>query len=167
MAEGTNEGTAKVVVQQLAPDQGGVLKTWSFQDKTTIAIGRGDDQDVEVVDPYVSRTHAVLESRDGSWFLVAHGRNGVYVDNQPIQERPITRSVTFRLGSSGPLLSFQTTAQQNESLATLSFETLPMSLFAVDESRLENEVGQIAGRDDFVRLQEQARALRLKKKEHL
>jgi pSer/pThr/pTyr-binding forkhead associated (FHA) protein len=140
-----------------------VLKAWRFHGQTSISIGRAEERDVEVVDAYVSRTHAVLEARRDQWVLVSHGRNGVYVDNQPIREMNISREVTFRLGSSGPLLVFKTSAARDENLATLSLETLPTSFFEVDEVRLEAEVGAITGREDFLRLQEQARALRTRK----
>jgi pSer/pThr/pTyr-binding forkhead associated (FHA) protein len=157
------EATSEVIVQLLNPSQGGVLKAWRFRNQTSISIGRADDRDVEVVDAYVSRTHAVLEARDGKWVLVSHGRNGVYVDNRPIDELIIGREVKFRLGSSGPLLAFQTSSARDENLATLSLDTLPVSFFAVDEERLEADVGAIAGREDFLRLQEQASALRMRK----
>jgi len=156
-------GLSHVVVQLLDTANSGVLKTWTFQDKTAITIGRSDDRDVEVVDAYVSRTHAALEHRGGQWVLVSHGRNGVYVNNELIQEFLILREVTFRLGSSGPRLAFKIAATHEESLATLCLETLPESFFAVDEKRLAAEVGEIAGRDEFARLQEQARALRQRK----
>lgn len=163
MMEPSSESAPEVVIQLLDPSQGGVLKSWIFRGRPSISIGRAAERDVEVVDAYVSRTHAMLEARDGQWVLVSQGRNGVYVNNQPIGELTISREVTFRLGSSGPLLAFKTSAPRDENLATLSLDTLPMSLFAVDEARLEAEVDAIASRDDFLRLQEQARTLRMKK----
>ena len=163
--EAANPALSHVVVQLLDAANSGVLKTWTFQEKAAISIGRSDDRDVEVVDPYVSRTHAVVELRGTQWVLVSHGRNGVYVNNESIQEFPIAREVTFRLGSAGPRLAFKTSKPKEENLATLSFETLPMSLFELDEKRLAAEVGEIAGHDDFARLQEQARALRQRRTE--
>jgi pSer/pThr/pTyr-binding forkhead associated (FHA) protein len=154
-----------VIVKLLDPAQGSPLKTWKFQGKTSISIGRTEDRDVEVVDPYVSRTHAVIESRDGVWVLISQGRNGVFVNNRAITEHVISGDITFRLGTSGPLLMFKTGAERNDHAATLCFDSMPLELLAVDELKLQEEVGTIAGRDDFQRLQEQARALRRKRAE--
>jgi hypothetical protein len=64
-SEQAEESAATVVIQLLDPSQGGVLKTWKFQNKSSVSIGRAPECDVEVVDAYVSRTHAMLEFRDG------------------------------------------------------------------------------------------------------
>ncbi|HZL88722.1 MAG TPA: FHA domain-containing protein [Pirellulaceae bacterium] len=151
---------SEIVIQLLDPTQGGVLKSWKFQERESISIGRASERDVEVVDAYVSRLHAVLERRDGQWVLVSQGRNGVYVEQRPVQELKIPREVTFRLGASGPLLAFRTTTARDENLATLTLDTLPASLFSVDEVRLEAEVGAIVDQDAFLRLQQQAQNLR-------
>jgi pSer/pThr/pTyr-binding forkhead associated (FHA) protein len=163
--EAVKPAVCQVVVQLLDAAQSGVLKSWTFQEKRTISIGRAGDRDVEIVDAYVSRTHAALELRGEQWVLVSHGRNGVYVDNDAIQEFPIVREVAFRLGPSGPRLVFKTSAPREESRATLCFETLPAALFALDQQRLAADVGAIAGRDEFARLQEQARSLRRRRAE--
>jgi pSer/pThr/pTyr-binding forkhead associated (FHA) protein len=154
-----------IVVQLLDPTQGTPLKTWKFQGKSSISIGRTEDRDVEVVDPYVSRSHALLEARDGVWVLVSQGRNGVFVNSRPITEHVISGDLTFRLGTGGPVLAFKTGAQRSEHTATLSFDSMPLALLAVDEHKLQQEVDTIAGKDDFQRLQEQARALRRKRTE--
>lgn len=163
MVEASPTCESGIVIQLLDPAQGGVLKSWKFEDRDSISIGRSPDRDVEVVDAYVSRNHAVLECRDGQWVLISQGRNGVYVDQRPIRELTVPREVTFRLGASGPLLAFLMTAARDANLQTLSLDTLPPSLFAVDEVRLEAEVGAIADRDDFIRLQQQAQSLRRKR----
>ena len=160
MVEASPTSESGIVIQLLDPSQGGVLKSWKFQSRDSISIGRSPERDVEVVDAYVSRNHAVLERRSGQWVLIAQGRNGVYVDQRPIQELKVLREVTFRLGASGPLLAFLTTAARDENLQTLSLDTLPASLFAVDEVRLEADVGAITEREDFIRLQQHAQSLR-------
>jgi len=160
MAEACGNAGSDVVVQLLDEARGVALKTWRFTSRQSISIGRAEDRDVEIVDAYVSRHHASVESRSGAWVLVAHGRNGVYVDGQPIQELVVSREVAFRLGSAGPQLVFRTTPPRDESLATISLDTLPASVFGVDAQRLAAEVASVASREEFVKLQEQARALR-------
>jgi pSer/pThr/pTyr-binding forkhead associated (FHA) protein len=154
---------SEVVIQLLDPTQGSTVKTWKFHGKTTISIGRSEERDVEIVDSYVSREHALLQFHGGRWMVVSQGRNGVFVNNRRVEEHPITGDLTFRLGAAGPVLSFKTGIQRDENMATLCFESIPLPLLAVDESKLEIEVDAISTRDDFQRLQEQARALRRKK----
>jgi pSer/pThr/pTyr-binding forkhead associated (FHA) protein len=165
MAEVSDANGSEVVLQLLDAFHGGTLKTWKFSNRQSISIGRAEDRDVEIVDAYVSRHHASLEFRQGAWVLVAHGRNGIYVGGEPIQELTVAREVAFRLGSAGPQLVFRTFAPRDESLGTLSFDTLPASVFGVDAARLAADVESLTGRDEFARLQEQVRALRSKRLE--
>lgn len=163
MGEASAAAGPEVVFQLLDSVHGVALKTWKFTQKQTISIGRSEDRDVEIVDAYVSRHHASVESRNGSWVLVAHGRNGVYVNGESIEELTVSREVAFRLGSAGPQLVFRTSAPRDETLGTISFDTLPASVFGVDAARLAADVDGVAGREEFVRLQEQARVLRSKR----
>jgi pSer/pThr/pTyr-binding forkhead associated (FHA) protein len=153
----------EVVIQLVDAVHGVILKTWKFSNRPSISIGRGDDRDVEIVDAYVSRHHASLESRDGKWVLVAHGRNGVYVNGDAIQELTVSREVAFRLGSAGPQLVFRTSPQRDEILGTISFDTMPASVFGVDAARLAAEVESVACSDQFLKLQQQVKALRSKR----
>lgn len=156
---------SEVIVQLLDPNHDKPLKTWKFRERAAITIGRAEDQDVEIVDSYVSRSHAILERRGGQWILTSRGRNGVFVNNQAIQEHPIAGDLAFRLGATGPKLAFKTCQPQDEHLATLCFETMPMDFFALDQKRLNQEVSAIAEGDDFQRLQQQAQSLRRRKAE--
>ncbi len=136
------------------------VKSWAFTDQTVITIGRSPEQDVELVDPYVSRNHANLVYRDGQWRLVSLGRNGVLVANKQVTDHPVAEEVRFRLGTQGPTLRFSTTAQREEALSTVLIETLPAPEFLLDERRLQTEVGEIAAGDYFQELQQRAKQMR-------
>jgi pSer/pThr/pTyr-binding forkhead associated (FHA) protein len=149
-----------VIVQLLDAALGRTVKTWKFSDRDSITIGRQPDCDVEISDAYVSRLHAELRRHNGQWQLIARGRSGVAVRNQSITELPIDSEVTFQLGSSGPVLRFAVSHEDVGCAHTLFFEPQPLPSFALDETKIHDEVGQIAEGDYFQRLQEQAKSLR-------
>ncbi len=54
--------------------------------KDEVSVGRGDDNDVVIPHPSVSRAHARLMRRDGAYELTDLGStNGSFVNNQPVQ----------------------------------------------------------------------------------
>lgn len=49
------------------------------QTRPTITMGRQEHNDLEVIDTRVSRSHARIEYRDGSFVLIDHSTNGTFV----------------------------------------------------------------------------------------
>jgi pSer/pThr/pTyr-binding forkhead associated (FHA) protein len=150
----------EVIVQLLDPTYRRPIKSWKFTGKTIITIGRAEDRDIEISDAYVSRLHAELLFKETGWVLISRGRNGVIVGGRPITEIPVETAVQFRLGSEGPTLRFSTGVEEEETSNTLCFETQVVPLFRVDESKVREEVGQIASGDYFQSLQQKAEELR-------
>jgi hypothetical protein len=156
----TESKPPSVVVQLLDPALNRAVKSWRFDAQPLISIGRAEDRHVEIVDPYVSRNHAELQFRAGSWVLVAHGRNGVLVQNELVTEFRVDAEVTFRLGSSGPTLRFQPSVTNGENMQTLCYDSIPIALFHLDTARVEREVQEIEQGNYFQDLQRKARDMR-------
>ncbi len=95
-----------VALHLLDSSTGRQVRTWQFDGKPLITIGRAPEQHVQIDDPYVSRSHAELRFDRGQWSLVSLGRYGVQVEGQAITEIPVQGQLTFRLGASGPTLRF-------------------------------------------------------------
>jgi hypothetical protein len=150
----------EVVVELLDHSAGRPLKTWKFPARAKISIGRDEQQDVEISDPFVSRQHAELQWHDGEWTLISRGRHGVLVENRLITEYPVRQEVTFRLGTGGPTLRFAPSAPIDAGSQTLSFDKLPEALLAVDKDKLARDVQEIADGDYFQQLQEKTQKLR-------
>jgi pSer/pThr/pTyr-binding forkhead associated (FHA) protein len=165
VADSLDAPLLEVVVQLLDAARGSPVKTWRFVGRVSITIGRADDQDVEISDPYVSRLHAELAWREGTWMLISRGRNGVLVANRPITEVPIQHEVVFQLGSSGPTFRFRSAVEEDNSRRTLDFDLEPLPDFQLDTSRLRAEVDEIEGGDYFRKLLSQAKTLRHKRTE--
>ncbi len=53
--------------------------------KTRITIGRSADNDLVLANPHVSRLEAVIEQTGDSHTLVDNSRNGILVDNHPVE----------------------------------------------------------------------------------
>jgi pSer/pThr/pTyr-binding forkhead associated (FHA) protein len=150
----------EVVVQLLDAARGSPVKTWKFVGRASIKIGRADEQDVEISDPYVSRLHAELEWREGAWILISRGRNGVLVANRPVTEMSVKHEVIFQLGASGPTFRFRSAVEEDNSRRTLDFDLEPLPDLKLDAARLRAEVDEIEGGDYFRKLLNQAKTLR-------
>ncbi|MGE0761484.1 MAG: FHA domain-containing protein [Pirellulaceae bacterium] len=150
----------EVVIQLLDSASGRAVKLWKFRGRESLSIGRLPENDVEIHDPYVSRLHAEVVQRDGQWVLVACGRHGVLVDNQPVTERVLEHDVIFQLGRSGPVMRFQLGREDSGCGHTLTLDDEHPLFFGLDETRIQEEVDRIAEGDYFRRLQAEARNLR-------
>lgn len=147
------------------------LNHWTFTNKELITIGRGSDQDVSVSDPVVSRSHAVLDFRFGTWHLKSCGRHGVLILDKLITEEEATSGMFFRLGPQGPTLKFSIGSELEDIRSTCNFEEMQQPLesddedeeYELDHEKLEREVNEIAESDYFQQLQRIAAEMRARR----
>ncbi|MCB9662763.1 MAG: sigma 54-interacting transcriptional regulator [Alphaproteobacteria bacterium] len=64
-----------------------------------VVLGRADTCDVALPDEAVSRTHCVLEEREGGWWVVDQSRHGTQVDGVVVAEGPLAPGSTLGLGA--------------------------------------------------------------------
>lgn len=162
----------RVRVDLLDPTSGRPLNSWTFQNRDTITIGRSPESDVAISDPYVSRQHASLISRDGRWHLVSLGRNGVLVSNQLVTEQAAGIELVFRLGAHGPAVKFSVVSEAVEEdigstyhFAESTQPEVDEVWFELDENQIEREVNEVIESDYFQKLQELAKKMRSQRKE--
>jgi hypothetical protein len=76
--------------------------------KTEVSLGRGEDNDIVIPHPSVSRSHARLARRDGSFVLTdLNSTNGSYVNNQQVQGSvAVSNGSEVRLGDIRFVLHF-------------------------------------------------------------
>jgi pSer/pThr/pTyr-binding forkhead associated (FHA) protein len=168
MVQSQNATDPAVAVHLLDSALGRTMRSWRFEGKTLITIGRADEAHVQVSDPYVSRTHAELRHQDGRWTLVSLGRYGVIVQGQQVTELPINADTTFQLGSSGPSLRFELAAgtannritETDNRMTMMLDSTLAENMFELDQNKLNEEVGEISVGSYFQELQKRAKQLR-------
>ncbi|HEU0067721.1 MAG TPA: FHA domain-containing protein, partial [Nitrospiraceae bacterium] len=136
----------KVALDLLDSAQGHPIQTWRFEGRSALSIGRGEDSDVMLADPRVSRLHAELEFGHNGWRLISKGRNGVLIDGLQIVEQSLKDKTTFQLGSAGPLLRFREDHPALQNMATLDgIDTSIFAMLQIDEQRKEEEVRAITG----------------------
>ncbi len=67
--------------------QGGQQR-WPLE-KEEITLGRGPDCDIILPDRVVSRHHAVIQRREGRYFILDQGsKNGTFINGEPVDETP-------------------------------------------------------------------------------
>ncbi len=83
----------------LAMDGDDVGRRWPLQGEC-LSIGRGDDADVLIDDPGVSRHHADLVRRAYGWSIRDNGSaNGLYLNDQRLREAPLRSGDILRIGT--------------------------------------------------------------------
>ena len=117
MSEVSNASLGSVVLELLDSASGIPLQTWSFPDKQRIVIGRSDESDVVIANPYVSRAHAYLESDDDGWQAVAISTQQLVVDGHRKQTIRLREGDIFRLGVQGCDLKFREFQAQTEQVS--------------------------------------------------
>lgn len=80
--------------------------SYMLLDEAENRIGRGLDCHVVLNDPLSSRVHAVVQKRDGSWFIRdASSRNGTYVNGQKVDEAQLIDGCQVKTGTTEFLFS--------------------------------------------------------------
>ena len=77
-----------------------------------IVIGRDTGCDVVIMNPHVSRSHAVIWAHNSAWYVTdLQSANGTWMDGARIEERGLRDQDTLSLDRNGPQLtiSFQDT----------------------------------------------------------
>lgn len=142
------------------------LRSWKFETRPTLSIGRADESDVQISDPFVSRLHAELRFSEGQWRLHSLGRSGVLVGGKPVNEVLVEGDLTFRLGPDGPTVQFQPTVAGVDNSMTMFVDvSAPPDVFQLDDTKVSREVGDIAEGEYFQKLQQRAKQMRQKKSE--
>ncbi len=81
------------------PGQPALLRVLASESGGDIVLGRGQDADLHVAHPSVSRRHAAVRQRDGGWSVADLGStNGVRIGGHPVREQALRHGDWFSLG---------------------------------------------------------------------
>ena len=98
-------------------------------------IGRSDECEVHIVDPFMSRVHAAAEYQDGSWQLRdLNSSNGLFVNGERVAKVRLEGSVPVRFGIRGPELLFASLPRP--------VQLLPTPVATVDVGQARAQVGK-------------------------
>lgn len=150
-----------ITLHLLDSSQGHPLQTWRITGRSTVTIGRNDDNDVVIGDPHVSRLHATLVYQEGRWTLISLGRHGTLIGDRVVSEASLNDHTVFRLGSNGPTLRFDTCEVPTGRTETLdNIDPEMLSMLGIDHERKQREVEQITENELFKQLLDQSRRQR-------
>ncbi|MBD2082676.1 FHA domain-containing protein [Leptolyngbya sp. FACHB-17] len=93
-----------ITLTLLHPDRLTPVQHWTFDDGSTVRVGRSTDNQVVLYSAVVSRYHAEIRRVNSSWELASLGANGTYYEGKRISQVPIRDGMIFRLARSGPNL---------------------------------------------------------------
>ncbi|MEM1167601.1 MAG: FHA domain-containing protein [Cyanobacteria bacterium P01_H01_bin.35] len=86
----------------LHPLQSVPVRSWTFDNKSVIKIGRCSDNDVVLYSSVVSRYHVELKANHRDWEIINLGSNGTYIDGKPIRKVKAVNGVIINLALTGP-----------------------------------------------------------------
>jgi pSer/pThr/pTyr-binding forkhead associated (FHA) protein len=159
--EQARAGSGAIALHLLDSAQGHTLQSWRVSDRSTVTIGRSDDNDIVIADPHVSRLHATLVHQHDKWTLVSLGRHGTLIDNRLVSEAILRDGTVFRLGANGPTLRFGLNDGATSRSATLdNIDPEMLGMLGIDQLRKQQEVDQIAENVVFKQLRDRLRQAR-------
>lgn len=87
------------------------VQVWTFENESTIRIGRSTDNQVILYSAVVSRHHVELRRIGNNWEIVNLGTNGTYLDGKRITQVPVADGAIIRLARSGPNIQIRIGAE--------------------------------------------------------
>uniref|UniRef100_A0A832M2J6 FHA domain-containing protein n=1 Tax=Oscillatoriales cyanobacterium SpSt-402 TaxID=2282168 RepID=A0A832M2J6_9CYAN len=108
-----------ITLTLLHPMQSIPVQSWTFEQESTIRIGRSTDNHVILYSAVVSRHHVEIRKVESGWEIVNLGANGTYLDGRRITQVPVDDGVIIRLARSGPNVQIHLTPQSVEASRSL------------------------------------------------
>jgi len=155
-----NHAPLRLTLHLLDSALGHPVQTWQFENRDTITIGRGPDNDISLVDPQVSRCHVLFRYCDDQWLLVSIGRNGTRVNGMTITELPVCDQQIFQMGPTGPQFRIGLLEETDGHTATINSDNEAIDELFIDQDQQQQQVEQIIEGDAFQQLQRQVREFR-------
>lgn len=155
--------SSTAILELLDGPQGYALQTWSIHSGSISQIGRSPDAEIVIRNPFVSRAHAYVQFEAGRWRIGCLSDGGLLIDGERLLSADLRDGIEFRLSRKGPVLRFQSAADNEESVGgmeTMQLDALETPLLVVDTRVRDSEVAQIEQQDFFKDLQQLAEELR-------
>ncbi len=122
-----------ITLTLLHPVQTIPVQNWTFETEPIIRIGRSADNDVVLYSAVVSRHHVEIRRSGSDWEVANVGANGIYIDEQRIDQTRVLDGMIIRLASSGPQIQIRINSE--ESKAKLKTATSQNSLSESSEGK--------------------------------
>ena len=159
----SDTSVGSIVLELLDSASGVPLQKWSFPETQRIEIGRSDECDLVMANPYVSRTHACVERDAEGWQVVAISSQQLMIGGQRTQSSRLREGDGFRLGAQGCDLKFGEAHAQSKQVnwnQTMMFNPESCSISQLDNDQLQREVAEIENDHYFQNLSDTLQKLR-------
>ena len=159
----SDTSVGSIVLELLDSASGVPLQKWSFPETQRIVIGRSDECDLVMANPYISRSHAYLERDAEGWQVVAISSQQLMIDGQKKQASRLREGDVFRLGAQGCDLKFREAQAQSKQVnwnQTMMFNPESCPILQLDKDQLQREVAEIENDQYFQNLSETLQKLR-------
>ena len=163
MSEVLDAAPGSVVLELLDTASGILLKSWSFPAGQRIVIGRADECDLVIANPYVSRAHAYLQWDADGWQAIAISTQQLVVNGQRKQSVWLREGDVFRLGTHGCDLKFRVIQEETKEFRwteTLTADPDACPLVYLDRDQIQREVAQIESDTYFKNLSQTVHKLK-------
>ncbi|MGD1809252.1 FHA domain-containing protein [Dapis sp. BLCC M126] len=94
-----------IILTLLHPLQSMPVRSWTFDRKPIIKIGRCSDNDVVLYSSVVSRYHVELKANSCDWEIINLGSNGTYIDGKPVKKVKVVNGLIINLALTGPKIA--------------------------------------------------------------
>ena len=152
------------VLELLDNEIGQVLHRWELDVGVAYQLGRSNECDIVLANPYVSRAHALLQFSADEWQISAISRGGLFLNGRRADSIQLVDGVEFRIAERGPSLRFRGSSSEDQigETDTMSFDPQTMPILVLDHQQLDREGASIAEGDFFRNLKERATQIRTK-----
>ena len=104
-----------ITLTLLHPLQPVAVQSWTFNNESSIKIGRSTNNEVVLYSAVVSRHHVEIKKNEAEWEVVNLGANGTYIDGEKIERVKASDGMIFRLASSGPKILINIESKSTDS----------------------------------------------------
>ena len=107
-----------ITLTLLHPLQSVAVQSWTFNEESSIKIGRATNNEVVLYSAVVSRHHVeIRKSGVDEWEVLNIGSNGTYIDGELVERTKALDGMIVRLAKSGPkiLIKIESNLSQDSS----------------------------------------------------
>ncbi|HAC64882.1 MAG TPA: hypothetical protein DCF68_15460 [Cyanothece sp. UBA12306] len=120
----------------LHPNKPEPVQNWTFDQKSTIRIGRSDENEVVLFSAVVSRHHLEIRWDGTYWEVISLGTNGTYVEGKLIKRKPVIDGMIIHLAATGPKIQIHISEEKSSDESELSQDSVSVSNQEVDSSKI-------------------------------
>ncbi len=110
-----------ITLTLLHPLQSVAVQSWTFNNESSIKIGRATNNEVILYSAVVSRNHVEIRKSGQEWEVLNLGANGTYIDGKRVEQTKAVDGMIIRLATSGPKILIKIESESASKVQSDSF----------------------------------------------